>query len=148
MKNSFLIALVFAFFTTVAQDDPQKMINEFFTKYKNKGTNEAIDYIFSTNKWMTESTDQISNIKFKLNNTIKVLGTYYGNDLISKKTIGDHLTLYTFLVRYERQPLRFNFMFYKANDQWVIYNYSYDDSIDEELKEAAKAYRLKENLEY
>jgi hypothetical protein len=31
---------------------------------------------------------------------------------------------------------------------WRLQNFKYDDSIDEELEEAIKAYRLKENLDY
>ena len=124
------------------------MIDEFFSRYKGKSPADAVDYIFSTNKWMSESKDQVGNVKFKLNGTLKVIGNYYGQNLIAKKTVGEHLAFYTFLVRYDRQPLRYNFLFYKANDQWAILNFSYDDGIDEELKEAAKSYRLKENVEY
>lgn len=148
MKKLLLLTLVLCSFSSFAQSDPQKLIDEFFSRYKSKSPADAVDYIFSTNKWMTEAKDQIENIKFKLNGTIKVVGNYYGQNLITKKTVGEHLALYTFLVRYDRQPLRFNFVFYKANDQWTLYNFSYDDSIDEELKESAKAYRLKENVDY
>lgn len=35
--------------------------------------------------------------------------------------------------------------FYKANDTWRVNNFSFDESIDDELGEAAKIYRLKEN---
>lgn len=148
MKKVILIGLLFCSFSALSQNDPQKMNDEFFTRYKTKGANEAIDYIFSTNKWMSESKDQIENVKFKLNGTIKSIGDYHGFNLIAKRTIGDHLSFYTFLVRYERQPLRFNFLFYKANDQWAIYTFSFDDNLDEELKEAGRAYGLKENADY
>jgi len=148
MKKLFLITLVCCSFTGFAQNDPQKMIDEFFNRYKSKSPTDAVDYIFSTNKWMVNSKDQIENIKFKLNGSLKLLGDYYGYDLIAKKTVGDHLSLYAFMVRYDRQPLRFSFFFYRANDQWSLYNFSYDDSIDEDLKEAAKAYRLKENVDH
>ena len=148
MRKLFLLTFIIGSSSCFAQNDPQKIIDEFFSRYKSKSPIDAVDYIFSTNKWMTESKDQIENIKFKLGSTLKLLGSYYGQNQITKKTLGEHLTLYTFLVRYDRQPLRFNFLFYKANDQWVILNFSYDDSIDEELKEATKAYRLKENADY
>jgi hypothetical protein len=51
-------------------------------------------------------------------------------------------------VKYDRQPIRFNFLFYSPNGQWQLQNFSFDDGIDEELKEAAKIYKLKENLDY
>lgn len=148
MKKLLLLTLVLCSFSSFAQSDPQKLIDEFFSRYKSKSPTDAVDYIFSTNKWMNDSKDAIENVKFKLNNTVKQIGTYYGFNLIAKKTVGDHLSLYTFLIRYDRQPLRFTMLFYKANEQWSLYTFSYDDSIDEELKEAAKAYKLKENLDY
>jgi len=133
-KNMILVVFIFSFFNGFAQDDPQKLIDEFFNRYQAKNPSDAVDYIFSTNKWMTGSKDQIDNIKIKLNSAVKVLGTYYGFTLLGKKNAGDHLIIYRILARYERQPLRFNFTFYKANDHWVLYNFSYDDSIEEELK--------------
>ena len=147
MKKIILITLLFRSFNVSGQDDPQKIIDQFFNLYEKKSPNEAVDYLFSTNKWMNDSKDQIDNVKFKLNGTLKLIGGYAGHDLISKKTVGDHLTLYTFIIRYDRQPLRFSLLFYKPSNEWRLFNFSYDDSLDEELTEAAKVYRLKENLE-
>lgn len=146
MKQVITIILVLWSFNAKAQDAPQKFTDQFFNLYKTKGANEAIDYIFPTNKWMNDSKDQIENVKFKLNSTLKLLGEYEGYDLITKKTVGEHLLLYTFLVRYDRQPLRFTMIFYNPSKEWRLYNFSYDDSLDEELQEAGKAYRLSENL--
>jgi hypothetical protein len=50
--------------------------------------------------------------------------------------------LYSYLVKYDRQPLRFIFKFYKPNDKWVLYSYALDDSLDDEIQEAAKLYYL------
>jgi hypothetical protein len=145
MKKIILILLLSPL-ALYAQEEPQKIIDQFFSLYRTKGANESVDYIFSTNKWMDESKDQIENVKFRLNGTIKLLGKYEGYNLITKKTVGEYLMLYTFMVRYDRQPLRFSLLFYKPSSEWKLYNFSYDDNFDEELKEAAKTYRLKENL--
>lgn len=96
---------------------------------------------------MSDSKDQIENVKFKLNGTSKLLGEYSGYNLITKKTIGDHMTLYTYMVRYDRQPLRFSLIFYKPSNEWSLLNFSFDDNLSEELKEAALVYRLKENID-
>jgi len=133
--------------TAFAQNEPQKTMDEFFYRYKNKSPNDAVGYIFGTNKYMAKSADQVENVKYKLNSAIALMGKYYGYDPLTKKTAGENLVIYTFLVRYDRQPIRFNFTFYKANDQWVIFNYSFDDSVTEELKEAVKITFLKENLD-
>lgn len=147
MKKLILIGLLFSAFNGFAQDDPQKIIDEFFKLYKNKGANEAVDFAFNTNKWMGDSKDEIESVKVKLNETIKLLGEYYGYNLITKKTLGDKLSLYTFLVRHDRQPLRLTLLFYNPNNQWRLQNFSYDYNMAEELEEAAKGFRLKENLD-
>lgn len=52
------------------------------------------------------------------------------------------------LVKYDRQPLRFSFTFYKAKDVWQLYNFEYIDRLIEELDESSKVYRLKENFDF
>ena len=147
MKKIIFIGLIFCSITSMAQNDPQKIVDEFFKLYKDKGANSAVDYIFSTNKWMNQSQDQLDNVKFKLNSNIKLIGDYAGFNLISKKTLGEHLIFYTYMVRYDRQPLRFSLLFYKPTTDWRLLNFSYDDNMDEELQEASKAFRLKENFD-
>ncbi len=117
-----------------AQDDPQKIVDRFFDLYKTKSPDDAIDYIFSTNEWMTKSTDQIENVKSKLNSTLKIVGRYEGYTLVSKKTIAGHLILYTFMVRYNRQPLRYLLLFYKASTTWKLYSFKYDEDFTDELE--------------
>jgi ABC-type transporter MlaC component len=149
MKRLTLIALLFCSLNAFAQNDPQKMIDEFFKLYKEKSSDAALDYLFGTNKWISESKEQIENVKFKINSTVvKSMGDYFGFDLITKKTAGSKLTYYTYLLRNDRQPIRFNFLFYNPNGQWRLQNFSFDDSIKDDLVESSKAYRLKENLEY
>lgn len=149
MKKSITICLIFYSLSCAGQNDPQKIIDQFFNLYKTKNSDTALEFLFSTNTFMKDSKDQIESIKFKINSTVvKPMGDFFGYDLITKKTIGDKLTLYTYLIRYDRQPIRFTFLFYNPNGQWRLQNFSFDDRIKEELEEGSKAYRLKENLEY
>ncbi|MFN7436148.1 MAG: hypothetical protein ACK5SJ_06870 [Bacteroidota bacterium] len=141
MKKLSLIALLLCSLNAFAQNDPQKMIDEFFKLYKEKSSDAALDYLFGTNKWVKDSKDQIENVKFKINSTvIKAMGDYYGYELITKKSVGDKLSYSTFRIRYDRQPIRFNFLFYSpsGNGQWRLQNFSFDDKISDELEEASK----------
>jgi hypothetical protein len=147
--TSIFISMVVYSISVMGQtNQPQKMIDDFFSLYKSKTPDAALDYIFNTNKWMNESKDQIDNVKFKLNSALKNMGDLNGYTLITKKTLTEHLALYTYLVRYDRQPLRFSFLFYKPESQWRLHNFSFDAALDEELEEATRAYRLKENQDF
>ncbi|MEQ6121136.1 hypothetical protein [Reichenbachiella sp. MALMAid0571] len=146
MKNLIIIIALFSSINCFAQNSPSGIINTFFNKYENEGSNIALDYLFSTNKWMGDSKTQIDNIKLNLSGTLELIGNYYGYEEIILSSIGNDFKLYTFLVKYDRQPLRFSILLYKPNDTWRLQNFSYDDNLDEELDEAAKAYRLEENI--
>jgi len=126
------------------ENTPQQIIETFFDLYINQNPTEAIDYIFSTNPWMEQSKHQIENVKSTLNSTLEIIGDYAGHSLITKNNIDSYLTLYTFMVRYDRQPLRFTMLFYRPINEWRLQNFSFDDKLDEELEEASKLYRRKE----
>ncbi len=149
MKNLVIIVLLFCSLDLLAQDEPQKIINEFFKLYRDKNSDVALDFLFGTNKWMNDSKDQIENVKFKINSTVvKSMGEYYGYELLTTKTVGEKLIFYTYLVKYDRQPIRFSFLLYNPNGQWRLQNFSFDDAFKDDLQEASKSYRMKENLEY
>ncbi len=146
-KNILIIALVtISCLTCIAQaQTPEDITKTFFIKYE-KDNMEALSYLFKSNKWMMESKDQIDNLKNKLNETVQLLGEYYGYEHIRSTSIGDNYKLFTYLVKYDRQPLRFSILLYKPNNEWRLQNFSFDDDLDTELEEASRAYRLEENI--
>jgi hypothetical protein len=147
MKKLLILFILSSFTLTVkAQNQPIDVIDKFFTLYESKGSDEALDYIFSTNKWMNNSQKSIDDIKYKLNGTIEQIGEYYGFYPIVTRTVKGHMELHTYIVKYNRQPLRFSFLLYKPNDTWRLQNFKYDDNLDAELEEASAVYRLDENI--
>jgi hypothetical protein len=107
---------------------------------------EALSYLLESNKWMMESKDQIDNLKNNLNGTVQLLKEYYGYEHIRSTSIGDNYKLFTYLIKYDLQPLRFAILLYKPYKEWRLQNFSFDDDLDSELDEASTAYRLEENI--
>jgi len=124
---------------------PVTIIDNFYDNYHTYGIDKALDYIFLTNKWLNISDSSIISLKIQLAATIKLLGKYQGYEQITKKQIGNNYLLYSYLTRYERQPLRFTFIFYRVNDNWQLQHFKYDVDFDAELEKAAEVYLLKEN---
>ena len=133
--------------TTTGQTSTKEITDKFFSLYATDPV-KALDYGFSTNKWMERKQDDLDNVRTKMKNLVAVLGEYYGFEQLSEKTTGEHLKMVTFIVRYDREPLRFTFLFYKPKDIWRLNNFSYDEDLDKDLDEASKAYRLRENNNY
>jgi|GEM_PF-921490 len=113
------------------------ILETFFKKYKDDGTSAAIDYLFGTNKYFT-NTAGITQLKSKLDSLRQGIGTYLGRDLIAQRQASNSLVSYSYLVKHEIQPIRFTFMFYKAQNEWALYRFKYDDQMDAELEEAGK----------
>jgi hypothetical protein len=149
MKRNFYqkVALVIPFFlltlTGIAQNTPKEIAEYFFKDYKANGASAALDDLYSTNKWMSRATDAISNLKSQLEGLNEdYVGKYYGYELITEKHLAGSYVLLSYLVKYDRQPIRFIFQFYKPNDKWVIYSFQFDGNIDDEIVESAKLYYL------
>lgn len=139
-----LILLVLSFSTYLqAQEIQIKTIETFFDRYKSDGIGLAIDSLYGTNKWLGHSSDQIIQLKTKMQLELgneDNIGKMHGYEPIVSKALKGTLTLYTYLVKYERQPIRFTFIFYKPKDKWLFYSFKYDGYIPEELEESAKIY--------
>lgn len=144
----FAILILSLFFTNVsiAQSSPQDITRKFFTLYKAGDSDKAIDYLFSNNPYSSDITEGIEDVKRQLKKLIGQIGNYNEADLLGAKTAGVNVIMYSFLVRHDKQPLTFYIMFYKPNEKWQMQSFKYLSNTSEELEEASKLYRLKENF--
>lgn len=126
------------------QQTPADISKKFFEIYAAK-PNDAIDYIFSGMKLTKQVNEDITAIKKNLKMTIDQDGAYYGYELITEKNIGSTLKLMSYMAKYDKQPVRFIFIYYKPADKWKIYTFQFNTNLDEELTSAAGVDQLKEN---
>jgi hypothetical protein len=122
----------------------ETITRDFFKTYQ---TDPIIAYanLFSKSKWIQQS--DIETTKIKMKDFLTDMGAYNGYETITVKKAGDSFILKSFLVKYDRQPIRFTFILYKPSNEWKIQNFSYDTNIGDELEEAAKIDRLRANWE-
>ncbi|WP_452231243.1 MULTISPECIES: hypothetical protein [unclassified Lacinutrix] len=146
MKKVLLIIMFFVSFSTVAQGDPTEVVELFFKEFKEKGSSVAIDNLYKPNKWISKSADAIIQLKSQLQGLNEdYVGKYYGKELILEKKLADSYILMSYLVKYDRQPIRFTFQFYKPNDTWMIHSFKFDGNLDTEIEESAKLYNFRLN---
>lgn len=143
MKN--LIFIVFAAFFSIsahAQNAPEDLLNTFFKEYE-KDPGKAVDNIYATNPWSSRIKDGIEALKKEVNSyTIDYMGKYYGHELITRKQFSESFVLISYMVKYDRQPLRFTFKIYKPDTKWTLYSFNIDSELDDEINQAAKLYYL------
>ncbi|MGB1308027.1 MAG: hypothetical protein ACPG6B_03895 [Oceanihabitans sp.] len=139
------IAIIMLTFSTIsfAQNKPEEIVAKFFTEYQNEGASKALDNLYSNNKWMNRKTDAITKLKQQFGTLNEdYVGKYYGYELIVEKKLSNSYILLSYLVKFERQPIRFTFQFYKPDNEWLTQSFKYDGNIDEEIEESAKVYYL------
>jgi hypothetical protein len=119
------------------QNTTEGLTNEFFRKYESN-TDSAFDFIFGTNKWMGENKDGTEKVKFQIREYANLMGEYIGYEKLTDRSLGESLNVAVYLVKYKRQPLRFIFKYYKAENDWMLYNFKFDESIDDDLDEIMK----------
>ncbi len=123
------------------EPEVQKIVDNFFSKYKDSSPSDAIDYIFGTNK--SFMPEQIAELKNKLTTTTLAVGAFNGTEQITIKRTSPSLVFYSYLVKHDKQPLRFTFIFYKPKEQWILYKFKFDDQVDTELEESGRIYFIK-----
>lgn len=120
-----------------------KYVETFFATFEKEGVAESLDYLFSTNQWLaTSSKSQIDDLKSRLQPELDSFGGYVGYELITSNMIGDCLVHYSYVVKFSKLPIRFNFTFYKSSDTWCLQSFNYDTKLLEELNETSKIYYL------
>lgn len=143
MKIYITIILVSFSFIGLGQNTPEEIVSKFFTEYKNDGSSKALDNLYANNQWMNRATDAIANLKQQLKTLNEdYVGKYYGYELIVEKRLSNSFILMSYLVKFDRQPIRFTFQFYKPDNEWRTHSFKYDGSIDDEIEESAKVYYL------
>jgi hypothetical protein len=122
-----------------AQDSGyQGIVQEFFTLLRDGHPVEAVEGLYGTNPWIARSRDAVETVKSSLLGLEDLVGRYRGHEALVETSLGDRLVYLSYLVVYDRQPLRFEFTFYRPEDRWMTYAFSFDDDIDEDLKQMGR----------
>ena len=128
----------------VQEQNPTDISKKFFEIYAAKPM-DAIDYLFADVKKIKQVSDDITAIKKNLKMTIDQGGVNNGYELITEKNVGNNFKLQSYMVKYDKQPVRFIFIYYRPKDAWKIYTFQFNTNMDEELTSAAGVDQLKDN---
>lgn len=118
--------------------DYKSEVEAFFALYEKGQKVEAVDRIYSTNKWMGSAADAIHNIKTQLQGIEEIVGAYNGRVQVGETNVKDRFVHVTWLALYERQPVRMEFQFYRPKNEWIIYSFAFDIAFADEVEQASR----------
>ncbi|MCK9611721.1 MAG: hypothetical protein PHR81_12615 [Bacteroidales bacterium] len=141
-KKYFFVIISFCFVlfvkTAISQENPEIITERFFEIYQEQSTDDAVDYVFATNKWLNSDRTVQENIKIQLKKGIAMIGQFYGYELIEKKVLSESYVMLNYMLKYDRQPIKFTFILYKPNTIWQIQNLKFDDRLEDDIESMKK----------
>ncbi|MBK8328616.1 MAG: hypothetical protein IPL09_03875 [Bacteroidetes bacterium] len=144
MKKLFLsIALIFISLFAFSQNSPEQITDKFFQDIVKETPDKTIDNLYLNMPWASNIKTELDKLKTQFTSLQTYFGKYCGNTFIAKKDIGGVFMIYSYIIRYERQPVRCTFKFYKPKDVFLVYSFSYDMSLEEELDATLKLQNIK-----
>lgn len=140
MKNLLLTAalLISLSALNLFSQSPEKMIKDFFDIYEKNRPVEALDSLYANSPWLERIRDDVEQLKSQFRDLKNIVGEYNGYEALFKKNVKDCYLVFTYLIKFDRQPIRFVFEFYKPKDKWYLYGFSYDDGFADDLQEVMK----------
>lgn len=110
---------------------------KFFSHIKVGETDAAINYLYDTNEWISQNSDQVINLKNQLKSAKGLVGKYRFHELIREEKVGARYAHLVYLVGFERQPLRFEIRVYKPEEKWRFQGVSFDADLTDHIEKLA-----------
>jgi hypothetical protein len=121
------------------------LVKTFFSKVKSGKYENALDELLAQNINIDLKDSLTLSLKNKFLNINKSSGKFMSYRLILKKSLGNDLGVYSYIVKYDKKFYRFLFTFYNNESEVNIYKFSFDDTIDLEMEESLRLYLNNEN---
>jgi hypothetical protein len=116
-----------------------QIIENFLGQLGTDNDLNALKNLLSSNPNIPLTDSSTINLmdRFKILNEYS--GKYVGNVQIRTKKLKDDVSIYSYLVKYEKKFYRFVFIFYKTSTVNIV-KFSFDDDINFEMEQAIKLY--------
>lgn len=139
MKKLFLLAL-FSLLALRAQCqmDYTTLTELFFTEYTVLGPEKALEHLYATAAAPQKNRSAFEQQRAELRKlTPDNVGRYFGHQHLASRGAA-RVVVSSYLMRFEQQPVRFTFTYYRANDRWGLYAFRVDTGLVDELTETLK----------
>jgi hypothetical protein len=107
----------------------QEKIGAFFERLQKGEVQPAIEDVIKGGM-ISQNSQQVQNLVSQINNSISIYGTIRGSSYVKSMNIADSLCKAMFISKHANYPLRWTFIFYKSEAEWVLVNIEFDDNVE------------------
>ncbi len=132
------LALMTWMSTQVQAAEVEPIVEKFMEMVKAGQVEEAVDFLYGSNPWMSRKSDAVQNVRSRLASINQMVGNLKNHEKLQELRAGSRFVYLSYLAAYDRQPIRFEFEFYRPADAWIIYSFSFDDKLDEDIEKLAR----------
>lgn len=132
------LALMTWMSTQVQAAEVEPIVEKFMAMVKAGQVEEAVDFLYGSNPWMSRKSDAVQNVRSRLASINQMVGNLKNHEKLQELRAGSRFVYLSYLAAYDRQPIRFEFEFYRPADAWIIYSFSFDDKLDEDIEKLAR----------
>ena len=118
--------------------DYRVAVDEFFEQIAQGKYAEALDYIYEGNPWIQNQKDNLQSMKTQFSGLTGLVGVYQGHEKLVEEDLAGKLVRVDYIVSFDRQPLRFEFQFYKPNGSWMTYAFKFQDDLGDWMDEKVR----------
>jgi len=101
-------------------------ITKFFNGLKSGDYANAYE-TFLAGSALGEQKEKMSVFISKTQEAFGIYGALNDAELFDNQSIGSNVLVLTYLSRHQKQPLRWRFIFYRADKAWSVNNMGFDD---------------------
>lgn len=108
----------------------RSVIDSFFGMIKSGECQKAYEMLLSGTR-LKENKENAQTLVVKTEQALNVYGKPTTQELYDQKLVGERLMATTYLTHHPLQPLRWRFVFYRADKNWVLIDVRVDDVLED-----------------
>ena len=128
-----LLTLLLLLATTAgfaAETSPKLMAEQFLGSLQEGKTDSAYENLFRGSTILADRPQEIFALKSKASNFPLLYSDILGYELIHEENLGSSLVRLVYLLKLNKQPILWEFYFYKPRSAWFVYGVKFEDQFN------------------
>ena len=117
------------------QTNYNKIVDHFFSQVKAEKYTDAAHTLVDTNPQDAYNVDKHEVVARGLQNITQHFGAFQEFKPLVSKNLSDAIGYVYGVGLYERNPIRFEFIFFKSGVDWRIWRYDFNDNFADEIRD-------------